>query len=157
MQRAVELCFAASAYANGDFVQFCTRIPALAGPHVLRAFERLSFHVLQPECCYSAEANSHYRVRLLGSPVYVVYQSVQVSPMAACVIRWAAFSSQAVRQTSRSHEDLRRLFVCAALFKRHPVSPHRWMAVQQWEWCLILLVTVNKSRSGHRVVGGNLA
>ena len=45
VQRAVDLFFATSAYTTGDLVQFCTRLPALAGTHVLRAFERSSFHV----------------------------------------------------------------------------------------------------------------
>ena len=39
--------FRYESYATGDLVQFCTRLPALAGTHVLRAFERLSFHVPQ--------------------------------------------------------------------------------------------------------------
>ena len=73
MQPAVELFFAAAAYANGDFVQFCTRIPALAGPHVLRAFERLSFHVLQ------AAATRHKPTLFIASDYWAIPHMLSIN------------------------------------------------------------------------------
>ena len=120
---------------SGKFNQFACYHQQLYPPRSLRCWvfvcdacdhnvmlrQRLSPHALQPGCCHSAETNPPYRVRPLGASVYCIDQSVQVSQMAACVNSRSALQSLAVLQTSRSHEDLRRLSVCATLTKRRSV------------------------------------